>query len=615
MSATVTFADEILDKELATSTKKKQTTGENQVLNKDIHVNYTDSKQVTEKKAATSTVTFAEDLHIEEKQTKSKRPTRRKSVAVIPQPEGLNEMDSELPKIVSKRRGRRSMGNVLPGDLVQAENLLSTSLGDRLKVNENSEEEFSGVRSSTNKRRKSSGLVMDNFTTTVESHSSESNQSKSMETDVYSNDASLPENNKNLENQVEKPSVRKSKRRSMVLRMETSSTESSKILQTYLGVNVQHSNQTEKVNMPENSATSEIVQDVQDSDCVKQIQNNEINVLNKCDKQTERQTSDKGKRRSVTKRKSSVNSDKSSSLKSDTAVMSSNSGTCSSDRVEVTSEVNHQPLSILNSDQPTENVKTTATLKKRNSKKKLLTVNDLDPDSFLIEPTVCSDKVRPALLEEKTGKRKRKLKNGTGVENEQLVSKQRNGENSASGVNNNNTRVGKSKNQNETLVTGSISNENTNNRLDSDINSNVDNNTHTEYTSVVDTESSTVLSDISLTAVSSNNDMSMSVAFDDNTLPSILGRLPPRPSINEFNLRKFVPRVKGRQRQHHSDSSVLGKENSDGAFKSSDSTCTSDSDSGHSYRKKFKRKSGESNTAVKRSPHRPSLVMTSLHTW
>lgn len=172
--------------------------------------------------------------------------------------------------------------------------------------------------------------------------------------------------------------------------------------------------------------------------------------------------------------------------------------------------------------------------------------------------------------------------------------------------------MSKSKNRNDSLVTGSNSHEKSNNRVDSDVNSNININGSTDYTTVVDTESSTVLSDIS--AVSTNNDMSMSVAFDDNTLPSILGRLPPRPSINEFNLKKFAPRVKGRQRLLHSDSSVLGKENSDGAFKSSDSTSTSDSDSGPSYRKKFKQKSDDSNTAVKRSPHRPSLVMTSLHT-
>ncbi|KAK3091496.1 hypothetical protein FSP39_020261 [Pinctada imbricata] len=102
------------------------------------------------------------------------------------------------------------------------------------------------------------------------------------------------------------------------------------------------------------------------------------------------------------------------------------------------------------------------------------------------------------------------------------------------------------------------------------------------------------------TAVSLTNDSlrsdgefgtSMSAVFSESTCPVFFGKPPPRQSIDEFNLRtKF---------SHHS--SKRRKLNSEPRFGTlfSDSSKSSDSDSSGGTRK--------------RSPHKPGLVMTSLH--
>ena len=99
--------------------------------------------------------------------------------------------------------------------------------------------------------------------------------------------------------------------------------------------------------------------------------------------------------------------------------------------------------------------------------------------------------------------------------------------------------------------------------------------------------------------------MSMSAVFGD-TFTSQALRAPPRPSIDEFNLRTQLHGMKKKKSRKNNSLRTL-------VASSSDDRSTSDSDSGSKVKPKQKISDYNGQSVLRRSPCRPSIVMTSLH--
>lgn len=214
-------------------------------------------------------------------------------------------------------------------------------------------------------------------------------------------------------------------------------------------------------------------------------------------------------------------------------------------------------------------------------KKRLLAAYDMEPHSFLIEPTMCSEKVFSKLLDntpdststQVTKKDKklqgRKRKNHSVDESQNTPKKcRKSNEKSESSSNSKATRSAISENE-SSLVTQNLNKE-------QDVSRDVSENESTLGSS-------------------------MSVVFSESTCSNLFNMTRPRQSIDEFNLRTKFNSKKVRRKK---------KALSDSAFSSlntgSDSSSTAEED-------KKVRKMKRNPSFTKTSPQRPSLVMTSLH--
>lgn len=214
-------------------------------------------------------------------------------------------------------------------------------------------------------------------------------------------------------------------------------------------------------------------------------------------------------------------------------------------------------------------------------KKRLLAAYDMEPHSFLIEPTMCSEKVFSKLLDntpdststQVTKKDKklqgRKRKNHSVDESQNTPKKcRKSNEKSESSSNSKATSSAISENG-SSLVTQNLNKE-------QDVSRDVSENESTLGSS-------------------------MSVVFSESTCSNLFNMTRPRQSIDEFNLRTKFNSKKVRRKK---------KALSDSAFSSlntgSDSSSTAEED-------KKVRKMKRNPSFTKTSPQRPSLVMTSLH--
>ncbi|XP_060083264.1 microcephalin-like [Ylistrum balloti] len=231
--------------------------------------------------------------------------------------------------------------------------------------------------------------------------------------------------------------------------------------------------------------------------------------------------------------------------------------------------------------------------KERISKKKMLMSQDSMPSSFLIEPTMKSDKVLPTLLDNYPKElasvvgQKRKVTMEEG--NKESHKKSRKGSRSE-----------------------------TQQPQASDMFSDSDDSDKSErhvapvrniMREILENNSALSASGIQTESVlqtTGPHGMSLSTVFGDETMTtSVCGFAPPRPSIDEFNLKKIKSHNKTRKKAL-SESSVgkYKKKCSDSEKSSSDSDGT-----GKSQTKVL----GDVGSSFRRSPHRPSIVMTSLH--
>lgn len=214
-------------------------------------------------------------------------------------------------------------------------------------------------------------------------------------------------------------------------------------------------------------------------------------------------------------------------------------------------------------------------------KKRLLAAYDMEPHSFLIEPTMCSEKVFSKLLDntpdststQVTKKDKklqgRKRKNHSVDESQNTPKKcRKSNEKSESYSNSKATSSAISENE-SSLVTQNLNKE-------QDVSREVSENESTLGSS-------------------------MSVVFSESACSNLFNMTRPRQSIDEFNLRTKFNSKKVRRKK---------KALSDSAFSSlntgSDSSSTAEED-------KKVRKMKRNPSFTKTSPQRPSLVMTSLH--
>lgn len=212
-------------------------------------------------------------------------------------------------------------------------------------------------------------------------------------------------------------------------------------------------------------------------------------------------------------------------------------------------------------------------------KKRLLAAYDMEPHSFLIEPTMCSEKVFSKLLDntpdststQVTKKDKklqgRKRKNHSVDESQNTPKKCR--KSNEKSESSSNSKATSSAISESSLVTQNLNKE-------QDVSRDVSENESTLGSS-------------------------MSVVFSESACSNLFNMTRPRQSIDEFNLRTKFNSKKVRRKK---------KALSDSAFSSlntgSDSSSTAEED-------KKVRKMKRNPSFTKTSPQRPSLVMTSLH--
>lgn len=213
-------------------------------------------------------------------------------------------------------------------------------------------------------------------------------------------------------------------------------------------------------------------------------------------------------------------------------------------------------------------------------KKRLLAACDMEPHSFLIEPTMCSEKVFGKLLDNtpdststQVTKKDKKLqgrkRKNLSVDESQNTPKKCRKSNEKSEISNSKATV-------STISESENSHVTQNPNKEQDVSRDVSENESTLGSS-------------------------MSVVFSESTCSNLFSMTRPRQSIDEFNLRTKFNSKKVRRKK---------KALSDSAFSSlntgSDSSSTAEED-------KKVRKMKRNPSFTKTSPQRPSLVMTSLH--
>ncbi|XP_069126699.1 LOW QUALITY PROTEIN: microcephalin-like [Argopecten irradians] len=227
-----------------------------------------------------------------------------------------------------------------------------------------------------------------------------------------------------------------------------------------------------------------------------------------------------------------------------------------------------------------------------NKKKKMLLPHDILPCSSLIEPTTKSDKIQPTILNicspnpgKVVGKgRKRKVMSEN--DDKEMSKKVRKGSRS------------KQPQTNEMFSSSEESDK------AEDPNGPMKN----IMRDILENDSSLSTSNIqseSTLQTTGPHGMSLSTVYgDDSMASSVSGFAPPRPSIDEFNIKKMKLFAKQRKKAF-SESSVSQRRQ---ALSDSDKS-SSDSDMAGKSRSKFL----VGSSSFRRSPHRPSVVMTSLH--
>lgn len=214
-------------------------------------------------------------------------------------------------------------------------------------------------------------------------------------------------------------------------------------------------------------------------------------------------------------------------------------------------------------------------------KKRLLAACDMEPHSFLIEPTMCSEKVFGKLLDNTPDSTSTQVT----IKDKKLQGRKRK-----------NLSVDKSQN---TPKKCRKSNEK----------SEISSNSKATVSTISESENSHVTQnpnkeqDVSRDVSENESTLgsSMSIVFSESTCSNLFSMTRPRQSIDEFNLRTKFNSKKVRRKK---------KALSDSAFSSlntgSDSSSTAEED-------KKVRKMKRNPSFTKTSPQRPSLVMTSLH--
>lgn len=214
-------------------------------------------------------------------------------------------------------------------------------------------------------------------------------------------------------------------------------------------------------------------------------------------------------------------------------------------------------------------------------KKRLLAAYDMEPHSFLIEPTMCSEKVFSKLLD-----------NTPDSTSTQVTKKDKNFQ----GRKRKNQSVDESQNTSKKC-------HKSNEKSESSSNSKATSSAISENESSLVTQNLNKEQDVSREVSENESTLgsSMSVVFSESTCSNLFNMTRPRQSIDEFNLRTKFNSKKVRRKK---------KALSDSAFSSlntgSDSSSTAEED-------KKVRKMKRNPSFTKTSPQRPSLVMTSLH--
>ncbi|XP_033738214.1 microcephalin-like [Pecten maximus] len=226
---------------------------------------------------------------------------------------------------------------------------------------------------------------------------------------------------------------------------------------------------------------------------------------------------------------------------------------------------------------------------------KMLLPQDNLPSSFLIEPTMKSDKIQPSILDScsiESGNvvrkgRKRKVTTDDG--DKESRKKSRKGSRSDSIHPQTNDMFSSSEESDKAVsYTAPVKN---------------------IMRDMLENDSSLSASNIqteSTLQTTGPHGMSLSTVFGDDTMASsISGFAPPRPSIDEFNIKKIKSCSKPRKKAFSESSVSQHKQKFSDSDKSS-----SDSDGAQKSRSKFH---GNVGSSFRRSPQRPSVVMTSLH--
>lgn len=214
-------------------------------------------------------------------------------------------------------------------------------------------------------------------------------------------------------------------------------------------------------------------------------------------------------------------------------------------------------------------------------KKRLLAAYDMEPHSFLIEPTMCSEKVFSKLLD-----------NTPDSTSTQVTKKDK----KLQGCKRKNHSVDESQNTPKKC-------RKSNEKSESSSNCKATSSAISENESSLVTQNLNKEQDVSRDVSENESTLgsSMSVVFSESTCSNLFNMTRPRQSIDEFNLRTKFNSKKVRRKK---------KALSDSAFSSlntgSDSSSTAEED-------KKVRKMKRNPSFTKTSPQRPSLVMTSLH--
>ncbi|OWF35919.1 uncharacterized protein LOC110442362 [Mizuhopecten yessoensis] len=231
-----------------------------------------------------------------------------------------------------------------------------------------------------------------------------------------------------------------------------------------------------------------------------------------------------------------------------------------------------------------------------NKKGKMLMPQDNMPSSFLIEPTMSSDKVRPTLLDNcSTGSgsvasKGRKRKVTTDEDEKVSLKKSRKG-----------SRSDPKRPQADQMFSSSDDSDKTDSQIAPIKNIMKDILVNDSTLSVSGTQSESTVH------TTGHHGMSMSTVFGDDTMPSSFLGFAPRPSIDEFNFSKKIPKSCGKPRKKAFSESSVGQRQQ--KFGDSDKS-SSDGDGAEHSMATFQ---GSVGFAFRRSPHRPSVVMTSLH--